>query len=97
MSSDGGKTHYLPPYGVSMSIERLFADDCSNFLPKYYNTLQFCGISRCQFRNTINTTGKNQTKKIVRNDDERRQKLDFYIIPMNLDKFLATLMRYQLA
>ena len=39
MSSDGGKTHYLPPYEVSMSIERLFDDDSSNFLLKYYNTL----------------------------------------------------------
>ena len=32
----------------------------------------------------MHTIGMNQTIKIVRNDDKRRQKLDFYIIPMNL-------------
>ena len=35
--------------------------------------------------------------KVVRNDDKRRQKLDFYIILMNLENFLATMMRCQLA
>ena len=35
--------------------------------------------------------------KVVRNDDKRRQKLDFYIIPINLENFPATMMRRQLA
>ena len=38
----------------------------------------------CQYRNTIYTMGMNQTVKIVRNNDKRRQKLDFYIMLMNL-------------
>ena len=74
------------PYGASISIERL-GNDCRNFLLKYHNTLSFCGISRCQYRNTINTTRINPTIKIVRNDDKRRQTLDFSHYSNEFKKF----------
>ena len=46
-------------------------------------TIHFNSVA-CQYRNTIQTMGMNQTVKTVRNNDKTRQKLDFYIMLMNL-------------